>query len=227
MKTRSIFILLFCIFCVSVKSFAQDVDSIIVQHTDKKGEVNVDSVLQSANYLLYSNPEQAMKLTRQINSIAAKQRDPIQLAHTFQFLGICFSAVEANYDSAFHYFDRAEQLYKENPSDAATLGMGRIMHNSGTIREIQGDYLQAIEFYIKALELFDKINDMKTRPYTLNNLATLYSTFTMYEKAEKYARECINLAEKSGKRSFAGNRKSEFNRYFDAKRRARKSISLF
>src|SRR5690606_25690201 len=47
------------------------------------------------------------------------------------------------------------------------------------------------------LKLFDETGNMNIRPYTLNNISTLYALAHDNTKAEKYARECIELARKA------------------------------
>src|SRR5690606_14876184 len=52
--------------------------------------------------------------------------------------------------------------------------------------------------YIKALKLFDETENTTGRPYTLNNIATLYELVGDADKTEVYARRCIDLSRKVG-----------------------------
>src|SRR5690606_24526568 len=58
-------------------------------------------------------------------------------------------------------------------------------------------YAVAIDYYIQALKLFDKTGNTKLYAYTLNNISTLYALANDNEKAEKYARECIEFSYKA------------------------------
>lgn len=176
----------------------QLVDTLILKNTNSKGIVDIASLLAQGNVLMHSDPQAAMELARKAIVVSEKQKDPLDLANSFRYQGACFAQVKTNFDSAFFYFDRAEQLYWRHPSTTSTVSMGRIQHNSGTIRQTQGDYGAAMNHYIQALRLFDEVNDMKTRPYTLNNLSALYSTLNNLDKAEKYARQCLALSRDAG-----------------------------
>lgn len=191
--------ILFIGFCLpSPNSKAQNIDSLFLKHADKGGKVNVDSVLLISKQYLYSRPAKAFEITERAVAIAEKQKDPIQLANSYRSKGAIFTLVNTDFDSSFHYLEKAEKLYRSLRTQEARLGLGGVYHNYGTVRQIQGDYVKAIEFYIQASKIFDEADDSKSLPYTLNNLATLYGLVGDAQKSEKYARECIALAQKNG-----------------------------
>ena len=198
MKTREFFIagvLFFCVSGISLKLFSQDVDSIIVRHTDNKGVVNIDSLVFEGRKYVYTEPGKAYEIAEKTVKIAEKQKDRMQLANGYRFKGACFTQVKVDFDSAFHYLEQAENLYQSINTKEATIGEASVNHNFGTIKQIQGDYVEAINYYLQASKLFDEANDAKLRAYTLNNIATLYELAKDYSKAEKYARECIEVAQ--------------------------------
>src|SRR5690606_9325087 len=89
-------------------AYGQSIDSLILKHTDSRGKVMIDSLLVKGNILMHSAPANAMELARRAISIAEKQKNPLDLANSFQFQGVCYAQIKANFDSAFHYFDKAE-----------------------------------------------------------------------------------------------------------------------
>ncbi len=226
---RQIYLVWLCLatICFPPALSAQSVDSLILKYTDKSGKANIDSLLVKGNILMHSNPTDAMELARKAIYLSEKQKNPLDLANSFQLQGVCFAQIKTDFDSAFHYFDKAERLYQANPSPKSTISMGRIQHNSGTIREMQGDYLKAIGHYIKALRLFDEVDDMKTRPYTLNNLSTLYNTLENLDKAEKYARQCIELAHKAGNELLVATGQSNLGDILMLKGKYEEGLSVF
>ncbi|WP_436416657.1 tetratricopeptide repeat-containing sensor histidine kinase [Petrimonas sp.] len=121
----------------------------------------------------------------------------MQLANSYRSKGAALTLVNTNLDSSFHYLEKAGHIYRSLKTKEAILGEAMVFHNYGTVGQIQGDYVQAIDYYIRASKLFDEIGDVKSRPYTLNNLASLYALVDDFPKSEKYARECIELSQKN------------------------------
>ncbi|NGM63177.1 tetratricopeptide repeat protein [Sphingobacterium sp. SGG-5] len=177
--------------------FGQSLDSLILKHTDKKGRVDIKSVLDASKAHIYNQPAAVFKVVKNIVSIAERQKAPLALAQSYQFMGSCYFQVKADYDSASYYLHQAEELYNTLDTKEATEGKAMVFHNFGTIRQVNGEYAEAIDYYIQALKLFDETGDMRVRPYTLNNISTLYALAKDYRKAEKYARECIELSQQA------------------------------
>lgn len=177
---------------------AQPVDSLVLKYTDERGMVNIDSLLVIGRNYLYQASDKALEIGQRSLDIAEKQGDRLKIAHCNRFLGVFYIDVKYDFDSALYYYGRAEQLYRAVDSKEGTEGEGAILHNYGAIKHFQGDYLGAIEYYTRALHLFDMTGEMQTRPITLNNLSVLYAFVKDTEKAEKYARECIGLCRQTG-----------------------------
>ncbi len=201
MKTRKIFIasvLFFCVGSISLKLFSQNVDSIILQHTDSKGVVNIDSLLPINRNYFYNNPDMAYEMAHRLIAIAKKQKNRLQLANSYRLLGAFQTDIKSNFDSARIYYELAEDLYRSLDSKEANIGLGAILHNYGSMEQRQGDYVKAIEYYTEALRMLDMSGDMKIRPITLNNLSVMYAFLKDLPKSEKYARESIALSQQSG-----------------------------
>ncbi len=201
MKSRNpaiLYLLLLVVFFTSIKLFSQNVDSLVSKYTDKSGKVNVDSMLLFSRQYLYSRPAKAFEITERAVVIAEKQKDPLQLANSYRSKGAAFASINTDLDSSFYYLEKAERAYRTLKTKEAVLGLGSVFHNYATLKQIQGHYVKAINYYIQASKIFDELEDSKALPYTLNNLATLYGLVGDAQKSEKYARECIALAKKNG-----------------------------
>lgn len=189
---------LFFLFFMSIRLFSQDVDSLVLKHTDKHGKVNVDSMLAVGKQYLYSRPAKSFEITERAIAIAEEQKDQMQLASSYRSIGAIFTLINTDLDSSFHYLEKAEHAYRKLQTREATLGLGMVFHNYGTVKQIQGDYVKAIDYYIQASKIFDEVEDSQFSPYTLNNLATLYGLVGDAQKSEAYAHQCISLADKNG-----------------------------
>ncbi|CAF1099611.1 unnamed protein product [Adineta steineri] len=97
------------------------------------------------------------------------------------------------------HFDKAEELYKvllEQPSSESDKAL--YYNNLGCIKNDQGDYKQAIEYYEKALGVCEK-----TLPANLRSLATSYSNMGgvygyigEYSKALSFYEKALEIREK-------------------------------
>lgn len=175
---------------------AQSLDSVLVKYTNDRGRVDIDSTIDSCKQYVYNRPQDVFSVIQRLVKIAEKQKDPLPIAKTYQFMGSLYFQVKADYDSATYYLQKAEILYNALESEEAIDGKGMVFHNFGTIKQVNGDYAEAISYYLRALQLFDETKNMNIRPYTLNNISTLYALAHDHIKAEKYARECIDLSRK-------------------------------
>lgn len=176
----------------------QLVDSLFLAHTDKNGIVNVKAVLDEGKKYVYTNPSLTPIIAERAVSVAEKQKRPLAVAQSYQFMAAVWFQTKADYDSTAHYLDQAEKIYSTLQSEDALNGMGMVYHNYGTLKQVLGDYSEAFDYYIKALKLFDETENTTGRPYTLNNIATLYELVGDADKTEVYARRCIDLSRKVG-----------------------------
>lgn len=178
--------------------FSRDVDSLVRVHTDKRGKVDVQSVLEAGRSYLYSHPGKAFEIARRAVVIAEAEGDPLQLANGYRSLAACYFQVKADYDSTAYYLQQAEELYGSARSKEALGGKASVYHNMGTLYQVRGDYPAAVDYYIQALRLYDETGNTKNQPYPLSNLANLYGLVNDHRKAEAYARECIALSRQTG-----------------------------
>lgn len=197
-------VLMLCLLLVSLMTlsfplviYGQLADSLISAHTDKNGTINIKALIDATKSHLYSHPTETFRVAKKTLSFAEKDNEPLTLAQSYQFMGVCHFQVTADYDSATFYWQKAEQAFRSLASREATEGLAMTLHNFGTIKQVEGLYAASINYYIQALTLFDKAENPKFYAYTLNNISTMYSLIKDHKKAEKYARECILLSQQA------------------------------
>ncbi len=176
---------------------SQQRDSLILEYTDKSGQVDIDSVLSNGKSFIYSNPDRASKIAHQLIEITEKQSKPMDIANAYRFLGVFYADVKFDYKSAQHNYKKADSIYIKLDTPEARKAHGILTHNYGVIKQQQGYYPEAIEFYTDALRIFEETQDVSTKVKSLNNLAILFTYAFENEKAERYAREAVNLAKQN------------------------------
>lgn len=195
LKRQSWLLVVWGMFGFSVAVSGQSIDSLILKHTDANGKVNMDSLRVIGRRLLYGAPDSALAIARQMIDFSTKQKAPLHLANSYRLLAAYYADIKNNWDSAYFYNKKAESLYR---SIGWKKGEGDVVHNYGVIKTQQGDYMEAVSLYTKALRILHEAADTETIPKTLNNLSVLYAYLKDFEKAEVYARECVEISRRMG-----------------------------
>ncbi len=183
--------------CCIFTSEAQNTDSLISAYRNNKGYYDIDSLLSKGKVMMFSSPDKSLKLFEKILRISVKQGDKIKVADSYRAIGAYYMDIKGDIDKATYNYQTADSIYRKSRDKKAIEGVACVYHCYGVIHQRQSDYLKSIEYYTKALHIFDSIGNETVRTKTLNNLATLYSFIKDNEKAEEYARECLKLSEKN------------------------------
>ena len=99
----------------------------------------------------------------------------------------------AQYDSAMWYMDEAIRLKKaiDDPSWAIDVS------NKGNIYLTQGDLVKGAAHYLKAVNQFEKINDLKNANTTYLNLSIIHLNLEQYDEEKKYIEKSIGISKKT------------------------------
>ncbi|MBI5219020.1 MAG: tetratricopeptide repeat protein [Bacteroidia bacterium] len=116
-----------------------------------------------------------------------------------------------SYDSAMHYANAALQfstvILNETviPSEARNLikqiaqkGIANAYSNIGIVYHVQGDYPKAIEYALKALKIYEELNDKKGRAALLGNIGIVYHVQGDYPNALDYYFKALKIREELG-----------------------------
>ena len=196
MKKIHIFCFAALLFCFPLIPAAQNTDSILNMYRNNRGIYNTDSLLAKSKLMMFANPEKSLEMLEKTIVVARKQGDLIKLGDSYRAIGSFYSDIKGDINAATRNYQLADSIYRRNKGKKSSEGIGAIYHCYGVIYQRQSDYLSSIDYYTKALHVFDSIGNETIRPKTLNNLSTLYSYLKDNAKAEKYARECLQLSVK-------------------------------
>lgn len=145
------------------------------------------------------NVAQYLKVLKSLSHLASKQHDSMQLARTYRYLGDYFESSEIK-DSAFHYYVKAEQLYRLTRKDSVEWGR-LVLYKAGILYDIGITSESEIEV-IKALRIL--IPKSETRLiYEANVQMTLtLKELEEYEAALKYYDKIPDLLRKLKEEGF-------------------------
>ncbi|MDR3338704.1 MAG: tetratricopeptide repeat protein [Candidatus Symbiothrix sp.] len=121
--------------------------------------------------------------------LAKQFESPSYSAYLNQTIGICYYGA-SQYDSAHYYYDKAlgfiEEMktikrYSEEEIDDI---YSSIYGNIGNFYNIQGKHYEAIEYYTKALKIFEKYDWKESQAIAYMNIGEMYKLMSNYEQAE-------------------------------------------
>jgi signal transduction histidine kinase len=122
----------------------------------------------------------------------------------------------SNIHACLHDYDKAIYYREQELAMAKVLNDVEIMcdiyYNIGSCYINKEEHKKSLEYVLKALEIADSIKDPLINPLATIALAIIYSDgFEDYNKAEKYAKEGLRLAEESEMQNIIINAKSQLS----------------
>jgi len=125
-----------------------------------------------------------------LNFIVRKELSPVG---TVLFLkGSIFESMGL-YDSTLHYLNIAQEMFlQENDS----LNIAHVFNELGMVASDQGKYAEAIENYLKALEIHEKMGSLGQQSVICNNLAIVYAYWDNLDKSLEYFLKSLDLETK-------------------------------
>jgi signal transduction histidine kinase len=155
--------------------------------------------------------QELMRGYRQINGeksmdYARKIIDITENTGYFKVLSLAYFGIAlqyyniSQYDSANFYYDKASlaiegmknsEKYTESEIDDIS---SQLYGNTGNLYNIQGKYYEAIEYYTKALKIFEKYGWKESQANAYSNIGQMYLAMDNYEQAETNAMKLDALA---------------------------------
>jgi tetratricopeptide (TPR) repeat protein len=189
----------FSVFClIKAQTQVVNTDSIDkVLKTLKEDTAKVNLLIKTGRTQLTTLPDKAFNYCQQAIALSKIIDYPLGLANAYCLKGHYFLQIKNETKMAFSNFQLADSIYHKYKGRNYTLGIGTILYNYGVIQHMQGNYLEAAQFYIGSSKIFDSLNEKTYLPKLYCNLSSLYSYIRQNDKAEFYARQAIKLAEET------------------------------
>ncbi len=156
--------------------------------SDSAAYMELDNIINS---LYYEDTDLAMSIAQKELLYAEKGGNKDAEGRAILNAGIIFD-LQAKYDSALVKYDEALELAELN--ELTTL-QGDIYNNISITQAVLGNLEESISCALKALGIFEKINDSSRMARIYNNLGARYSELTYYDEALKYYQKAADINE--------------------------------
>lgn len=173
-------------------------------------QINFDTIFPlqfglSASYFYKGNFSKAKsEIRKAFSSYEFTEAPNAKKGQIFMLLGV-YSDAENKIDSAQYYYNKAENILKNDSSSAAVNVLTSTYNNQANIFLKAGNYEKALHIYLKAAKLAEKNADQENTLIAYNNIAGCYKEMESFDKALNYYKEAYKLSEKSGNIPYKGS----------------------
>lgn len=165
---------------------------LLVRSRQQRGErdsVLVRLLLDLAQEYRRGNPERALNIAREAESLARSINDNPGLANSFTSIGITYAGTGA-WVRALNHFLKALQL-KEELGDQQ--GMAALLSNIGVLHGKLNDEERALRYHQRAAKYFQETSDVRGLSYSYNNIGVIHMDRGEYDKALQHFVASLDL----------------------------------
>ncbi len=132
---------------------------------------------------------QALDLAKKINYTIAQGNAYLNLGNS--------KIIEGDYKAAINYFQQAQEIFEnENPTpntkDEIASGLAKSYGSIGIVLSEQSNYAKALQFYLKSVKIYEKLDDQVRCAKLYHNIGVIYKS----QKSDFKALEFFVKAEK-------------------------------
>ena len=190
------------LFFVAFAAGAQNttVDSIrnVIRNT-KADTTKISSFNTLADQCKETAPDSAYYFARKATSIAIQINDNFGLANAEMTLGNV-GIINSNYKDAILHFNSAIEFYTKAQSSCPKgslkkikNGLARAYASIGVVNSEVNNYSIALEYYLKALKIYQEIHQKNSISKAYNNIGIIYKSQKNYSKAIDYLQKALQI----------------------------------
>ncbi len=149
-----------------------------------------DSLISLIDELSTIDPDSALNYAYLLKDLSIKHQDSIYLANAYNLIGFLYYQKNI-IDSAEYYHLKALDFYnKFNDS----VGISHAYFNLANINNLLNNYLKAIDYYQRSLEIDLALGFNESRAYNALNISLIYIDQEEFGKAKSKAEESLVIA---------------------------------
>lgn len=172
----------------------------VLQHP-KQDTSTVKDLNSLAWELKYYNTDTAIALSKQALDVSEKVNWDKGRAHSFHQVGL-FNYLKGDYKTALMFYNKAlyvcEKLEKRQSNEEILALKAKTMGYMGLVFSNQGNLLKALDFYLDALKIDEKLKNNSGIARHLGNIGIVYYELKKFDRSLEYYFKALKLAEQTG-----------------------------
>ncbi len=213
---RYCFFVFVCLFLFWKISCANSADSTLqmLYSGAVADSVKVELAIDASWNLMYSDPDSSCRLAEFAMKLAKEMDDPASVPDAFNAMGVAM-IVASNYEKARLYLQNGLKALEEAREKLKPLGSklefrlnkreSGLLTNLGNVCYHTSDYHEAIDIYLKAVRITEKINDPYRKAVILSSIGSSYNELKKFDLCLQYQMESYENAKESGDSSIIAN----------------------
>ena len=154
---------------------------------DPPSEEEITVLLDLAEALKTTAPDEAYNLVEQALSTAQEHKIEINYARCYNIQGIAYLH-RGEYENALEYSLKALELYEDTNDKIGASGTLNVI---GVIFAKRHDHDNALKYYFRSLAIRENISDEKGIASTTNNIGNIYRLQKDFERALEFAEKSL------------------------------------
>ena len=170
-------------------------------------KVNIYNAL--ANEFKESNPDSTAFYALKASHLSQKIHYDFGMANAMMNKGNS-NVILSNYPQALKDFKQAQLRYESLLSSASDTdlkriknGLARAYASSGVVYSEQNNYSESLEYYFRALKIYQEINQKNSISKIYNNIAIVYKSQNHLSKALEYLKKALKIQQEIGEQTVA------------------------
>jgi len=191
-----------------------DIDRLLKSLDTLEEEGKITKLNQIAELYGKKEPEKSIKYARQALELAEKYHNILEKANALSNVGLGYYYLK-DYQQSLKYFESNREYLKRllanPPENVEIIRLRQLLiknaNNMGTVNETRQDFKAALNEYLEALAVQEKLNNVREKvrvreiAITSINIASIYSELKDFEKALDFLYKALDLARKSDLKS--------------------------
>jgi len=200
MKIKQFF-LAFLIFTISVYAQQKPVDSLIGLLNKSTNDIDKAQLLNAvANEYKATDPSKMEEYANKALQLSRKIKFATEQGNAFLNLGNS-NIIQGNYPNALRNFLEAKQIFENemnsgSKDESVKKGLAKAYGSMGIVFSEQSNYAKALQFHLKAVRLYEELNDFEKMARIYNNIGIVYKSQNNDFKALDYFIKAQKIQEK-------------------------------
>ncbi|MEH6762974.1 MAG: tetratricopeptide repeat protein [Aequorivita antarctica] len=148
----------------------------------------------------YSDPHKMLQFANKAMELSEKEQLKIEIGNAYLNMGTAH-IILGDYQKAMDHFVWGKSIFEELPktpqnSVEVDQGIARTYGSMGIVFSEQSNYAKALQYYLKAARVYEKLDDNGQAAKIYNNIGVVYKSQSQNQRALQYFLKALQIQQK-------------------------------